>query len=59
MTLGAGMPMGPIALLDYVGLDVSQAIGESIGVPVPEQLVELVQKGSLGRKTGVGFYRYD
>jgi 3-hydroxybutyryl-CoA dehydrogenase len=59
MTLGAGMPMGPIALLDYVGLDVSKAIGESIGVPVPERLVELVDAGSLGRKTGAGFYRYD
>jgi 3-hydroxybutyryl-CoA dehydrogenase len=59
MTLGAGMPMGPIALLDYVGLDVSQAIGESIGVHVPERLVELVKEGSLGRKSGAGFYRYD
>jgi 3-hydroxybutyryl-CoA dehydrogenase len=59
MTLGAGMPMGPIALLDYVGLDVSQAIGESIGVPVPERLVALVKEGSLGRKSGAGFYRYD
>jgi 3-hydroxybutyryl-CoA dehydrogenase len=59
MTLGAGMPMGPIALLDYVGLDVSKAIGESIGVPVPARLVELVQAGSLGRKTGGGFYVYD
>jgi 3-hydroxybutyryl-CoA dehydrogenase len=58
MTLGAGMPMGPIALLDYVGLDVSKAIGESIGVPVPARLVELVQAGSLGRKSGAGFYRY-
>jgi len=58
MTLGAGMPMGPIALLDYVGLDVSQAIGESIGVHVPERLVELVKSGALGRKTGAGFYSY-
>ena len=59
MTLGAGMPMGPIALLDYVGLDVSKAIGESIGVPVPARLVELVDAGALGRKTGQGFYAYD
>ena len=59
MTLGAGLPMGPIALLDYVGLDVSQAIGESLRVPVPRLLLELVESGSLGRKTGAGFYRYD
>jgi len=59
MTLGAGMPMGPIALLDYVGLDVCKAIGESIGAPVPARLVELVAAGSLGRKTGGGFYSYD
>jgi len=59
MTLGAGMPMGPIALLDYVGLDVSRAIGESIGVPVPSRLIELVEGGALGRKTGRGFYSYE
>jgi 3-hydroxybutyryl-CoA dehydrogenase len=59
MSLGAGMPMGPLALLDFVGLDVSQAIGESIGAPVPEALLELAGEGKLGRKTGQGFYAYD
>jgi 3-hydroxybutyryl-CoA dehydrogenase len=59
MTLGAGLPMGPLALLDLVGLDVSQSIGEAIGTPVPARLSELVAQGSLGRKAKQGFYRYD
>jgi 3-hydroxybutyryl-CoA dehydrogenase len=59
MTLGAGMPMGPIALLDFVGLDVSVAIGETIGAAVPERLRELVAEGALGRKCGRGLYVYD
>jgi 3-hydroxybutyryl-CoA dehydrogenase len=58
MTLGAGLPMGPLALLDFVGLDVSEAIGNAIDLPVPENLRALVREGSLGRKTGRGFYAY-
>jgi len=58
MTLGAGHPMGPLALLDLVGLDVAQAIGESIGTPVPERIYELIAEGALGRKTGHGFHHY-
>jgi 3-hydroxybutyryl-CoA dehydrogenase len=59
MTLGAGMPMGPIALLDFVGLDVAQAIGQALDVAVPQSLGALVEEGALGRKAGRGFYSYD
>lgn len=58
MQLGAGHPMGPLALLDFVGLDVAAAIGESIGADVPARLRELIAEGRLGRKAGRGFYDY-
>jgi len=58
MKLGAGHPMGPLALLDFVGLDVAAAIGESLGEDVPPRLRELVDAGRLGRKSGAGFYEY-
>jgi 3-hydroxybutyryl-CoA dehydrogenase len=51
--------MGPIALLDFVGLDVAEAIGEAIGARVPEALRSLVAREDLGRKAGRGFYSYD
>jgi len=54
MTLGAGHPMGPLALLDLVGLDVSVAIAGEIGVEVPETVRTLVARGALGRKSGSG-----
>jgi 3-hydroxyacyl-CoA dehydrogenase len=58
MRLGAGHPMGPLALLDYVGLDVSAAIGESIGADVPKRVHDLIAEGKLGKKAGAGFYTY-
>jgi 3-hydroxybutyryl-CoA dehydrogenase len=66
LTLGAGWPLGPCALLDLVGLDVHvhasetlhAALGEERMAP-PARLVELVQAGKLGRKSGEGFYSYD
>ncbi|HEX8206047.1 MAG TPA: 3-hydroxyacyl-CoA dehydrogenase family protein [Solirubrobacteraceae bacterium] len=59
MKLGAGHPMGPLALLDLVGLDVSVAIGETIGAEIPPRLRQLVDEGALGRKAGRGLYVYD
>ena len=58
MKLGAGHPMGPLALLDFVGLDVAAAIGESIGAEVPQRVRSLLAQGRLGRKAGAGFYDY-
>jgi 3-hydroxybutyryl-CoA dehydrogenase len=58
MRLGAGHPMGPLALLDLVGLDVSAAIGRTIDADVPTRIHELVQQGALGRKSGRGFHSY-
>jgi 3-hydroxyacyl-CoA dehydrogenase len=58
MKLGAGHPMGPLALLDFVGLDVAIAIGESIDAEIPQRIRDLVADGKLGRKAGAGFYSY-
>jgi 3-hydroxyacyl-CoA dehydrogenase len=58
MKLGAGHPMGPLRLLDFVGLDVSASIGEQIGVEVPARVRELIDAGRLGKKSGGGFYDY-
>ncbi len=64
--LGAGHPMGPLKLLDFVGLDVAVAIGDSLHADsgresdqVPERLRELAAAGRLGRKSGSGFYEYE
>ena len=55
-----GMPMGPIELVDSVGLDVvlhsSKVMGADMDSPVAQRLKELVDAGHLGRKSGQGFY---
>ncbi len=65
MTLGVAHPMGPLALLDLVGLDVAVAIGEALnaesGNPdhlAPDTVRKFVGQGNLGRKSGRGFYDY-
>ncbi|HEX3293140.1 MAG TPA: 3-hydroxyacyl-CoA dehydrogenase family protein [Solirubrobacterales bacterium] len=66
MTLGANYPMGPLALLDLIGVDVAVAIGEALHADSgedhhrpPGRLIALVDEGKLGRKSGAGFYTYD
>ncbi len=58
-----GMPMGPIELADTVGLDICLAVARilagALGIEVPERLVEMVEQGKLGKKSGAGFYTYD
>jgi 3-hydroxybutyryl-CoA dehydrogenase len=59
MQLGAGHPMGPLALLDLVGLDVSASIGRTIGMEIPPVIDAMIAEGALGRKAKRGFYEYD
>jgi 3-hydroxybutyryl-CoA dehydrogenase len=65
MQLGARHPMGPLRLLDFVGLDVAAAIGQSLYDDTGEEryrapglIEELIGEGKLGRKSGEGFYAY-
>jgi 3-hydroxybutyryl-CoA dehydrogenase len=66
MKLGASYPMGPLELLDFVGIDVADAIGEALHADTsdpahrpPGRIKRLVGEGRLGRKSGRGFYDYD
>ena len=59
-----GMPVGPIALLDDVGLDVALKAGETLHAAFPDRMKAagqeaLVAAGRLGRKSGNGFYEYE
>ena len=70
MRLGAGYPMGPITLSDYVGNDINLAVmkgwverfPDDPAFQVPEAmelLEEMVEKDLLGRKTGQGFFKWE
>jgi len=61
----SGMPLGPFALMDWIGLDVvvdvSMSIYQLTGDPrdkPPQKLIDKVKRGELGRKSGQGFYTY-
>ena len=65
MKLGMAHPMGPLELADFIGLDVCMSILEVMynGFKNPKYapnplLVNMVQAGKLGKKTGEGFYNY-
>lgn len=66
MTLGVAHPLGPLSVLDFVGLDVAKAIGEALYAETdnpshlaPDLINQMVSEGKLGRKSGQGFYTYD
>ena len=65
MKLGCGHPMGPLTLCDFIGLDVLQAVCDSLyeefkrpEYAAPPLLKRMVVSGHLGRKSGRGFYAY-
>ncbi|HKR99374.1 MAG TPA: 3-hydroxybutyryl-CoA dehydrogenase [Candidatus Dormibacteraeota bacterium] len=65
MRLGCGHPMGPLQLLDYIGLDTTLFVCESLYAEYanadyapPPLLRRMVAAGYLGRKSGRGFYEY-
>jgi 3-hydroxybutyryl-CoA dehydrogenase len=66
MRLGCGHPMGPLQLLDYIGLDTAQFVCDALydeyairDYAAPPLLKRMVAAGYLGRKSGRGFYEYE
>ena len=65
MRLGCGYPMGPLMLLDLIGLDTMKLIADSMYTELkdahyapPPLLLRMVEAGMLGKKSGRGFYTY-
>jgi 3-hydroxybutyryl-CoA dehydrogenase len=65
MKLGAGLPMGPLALIDMIGLDIHLAKMETLYGKLkderykpPEIIRKMIAEGKLGKKSGEGFYKY-
>ncbi len=56
-----GMPMGPLELMDMVGLDIAAKVGEELGPAEKREthLGRLVKQGKLGKKAGEGFYLWE
>lgn len=66
MKFGAGHPMGPLTLIDLIGIDVHVKVGDILydsykdpKYSVPPLMRRMVKAGHLGRKSGRGFYKYD
>lgn len=53
-----GMLMGPIELMDTVGLDICVAAAKGMNIELPPMVDEMIKEGKLGKKTGKGFYSY-
>jgi 3-hydroxybutyryl-CoA dehydrogenase len=65
MTYGVNWPIGPCAVIDLIGIDVhvhaSQALADALGeerMAPPPRLLQMLEAGTLGRKTGQGFFSY-